>query len=140
MCLSGSLSLSVCFFALLFFTFYLLKTKKSSCQISVGRICVGRGSVGAGRSQRLMSLGGEALAGADGGSTTQHALMGLLMLKHDQNKQSKSCKTKLLFLFVSLLVCFLSSTSFSPAVCSSRKQPLGIGICWAWSMCVLHLF
>lgn len=51
--------------------------------------CVGRGSIGAGGSRRLMSLGGEALAGASGGSTTGHAPMGLLMLKHDQNKQTK---------------------------------------------------
>lgn len=78
-----SLSLSLCF--LLFFTSYLLKTKLSACQMS----CVERWGAGAWGSRRLMSLGGEARVGAEGGSTTGHAPMGLLMLKHDQNKQTK---------------------------------------------------
>lgn len=47
--------------------------------------CIGRGSAGAGGSQPLMSLGGEALLGAKGRSTTGHALK----LKRDQNKQTK---------------------------------------------------
>lgn len=40
--------------------------KMSACQMS----CVGRGSAGEGGYRRLMSLGGEALVGAEGGSTT----------------------------------------------------------------------
>lgn len=47
--------------------------------------CIGRGSGGAGGSQPLMSLEGEALLGAKGRSTTGHALK----LKRDQNKQTK---------------------------------------------------
>lgn len=52
--------LSLCVFSLpFFFTFYLLKTKMSACQMS----CIGRGSAGAGGSRCLMSLGGEAPVG-----------------------------------------------------------------------------
>lgn len=79
------LRISLCFFPSFCFTFYLLKTEMSACQMS----CVGRGSAGAGGSWCLMLLGGKAPVGAKGGSTTGHALMGLLMLKHDQNKQTK---------------------------------------------------
>lgn len=79
------ISASLCVFSFLFFTSYLLKTKLSACQMS----CVERWGAGAGGSLCLMSLGGEAWVGAEGGSTTGYAPMGLLMLKHDQNKQTK---------------------------------------------------
>lgn len=65
--------------------FCLLERKMSACQMS----CVGRGSAGAAWPWCLMSLGEEALVGVWGGSSTGCALMGLLMLKHDQNKQTK---------------------------------------------------
>lgn len=64
-CFSGSLSLLLCWWffpLLLYFTFYLLKTKTSACRMS----CIGRGCAGARGSQPLVSLGGEALLGGLG--------------------------------------------------------------------------